>query len=80
MKTKPMVREMRSEYVIDYSKAVRGKYYGRLLKEGSNVVVLESDVAKAFPTSAAVNEALRLLLQATAKVKRARSPAIRSRK
>ena len=71
---------MRSEYVIDYSKAVRGKYYGRLLKEGSNVVVLESDVAKAFPTSAAVNEALRLLLQATAKVKRPRSAASRSRK
>jgi hypothetical protein len=80
MKTKPKVQEMRSEYVIDYSKAVRGKYYGQLLKEGSNVVVLESDVAKAFPTSAAVNEALRLLLQATAKVKRPRSPAIRSRK
>lgn len=68
------------ENVIDYRKAVRGKYYARLLREGSNVVVLESDVAKAFPTSAAVNEALRLLLQATAKVKRARSPANRSRK
>lgn len=55
--------DMRSEYDFDYSKAVRGKYYRRLLKEGSNVVVLDPDVAKAFRTSAAVNEALRLLLK-----------------
>lgn len=55
--------DMRSEYDFDYSKAVRGKYYRRLLKEGANVVVLEPDVAKAFRTSAAVNEALRSLLR-----------------
>ena len=54
--------EMRAEYVFDYSKAVRGKYYRRLLKEGANVVVLEPDVAKAFRNSAAVNDALRSLL------------------
>ncbi len=54
---------MRSEYYFDYSKAVRGKYYRRLLKEGANVVVLEPDVAKAFRSSAAVNEALRSLLR-----------------
>ena len=35
------VAQMRAEYDFDYSKAVRGKYYKRLLKEGSNVVVLE---------------------------------------
>ena len=51
-------------YQFDYSKAVRGKYYKRILKEGSNVVVLEPDVAKAFPTSASVNDALRVVLQA----------------
>ena len=50
--------EMRAEYDLDYSKAVRGKYYRRLLKEGASVVVLEPDVAKAFRSSAAVNEAL----------------------
>lgn len=50
-------------YDFDYSKAVRGKYYRRLLKEGANVVVLEPDVAKAFRSSAAVNEALRSLLR-----------------
>jgi hypothetical protein len=55
--------DMRAEYNFDYSKAVRGKYYGRLLKEGANVVVLEPDVAKAFRSSAAVNEALRSLLE-----------------
>jgi hypothetical protein len=55
--------EMRAEYDLDYSTAVRGKYYRRLLKEGANVVVLEPDVAKAFSSSAAVNEALRSLLK-----------------
>lgn len=65
MKTKtPGVRdEMRREYNFDYSTAVRGKYYRRLLREGANVVVLEPDVAKAFRSSAAVNEALRSLLK-----------------
>ena len=56
------VAEMRSEY--DFSKAVRGKYYKRFLKEGSNIVVLEPDVAKAFPDSASVNEALRVVIKA----------------
>ena len=55
--------ELRPEYNFDYSKAVRGKYYKRLLKEGSNIVVLERDVAKAFPNSAAVNDALRLVIK-----------------
>ena len=55
--------DMRAEYDFDYSKAVRGKYYRRLLKEGANVVVLEPDVARAFRSSAAVNEALRSLLK-----------------
>jgi hypothetical protein len=55
--------EMRPEYEFDYSTAVRGKYYRRLMKEGANVVVLEPDVAKAFRSSAAVNDALRSLLK-----------------
>ncbi len=54
--------ELRPEYDLDYSKAVRGRYYRRLLQEGANIVVLEPDVAKAFSDSAAVNEALRSLL------------------
>jgi hypothetical protein len=62
MKPKP-TDDLRPEYDFDYSKAVRGKYYKRLLKEGSNVVVLERDVAKAFPSSASVNDALRSVLK-----------------
>ena len=54
--------EMRAEYDFDYSTAVRGKYYRRLVQEGANVAILEPDVAKAFRTSAAVNDALRSLL------------------
>jgi hypothetical protein len=57
--------ELRAEYQFDYSKAVRGKYYRRLLKEGANVVVLEPDVARVFQDSAAVNDALRSLLEVT---------------
>lgn len=56
------IAEMRPEY--DFSSAVRGKYHKRLAKEGSNVVFLEPDIAKAFPDSASVNEALRVVLKA----------------
>ena len=62
--------EMLPEYHFDYSTAVRGKYYQRLLKEGANVVVLEPDVAKAFRNSAAVNEALRSLLKISESTRR----------
>jgi len=65
MKTKQRMDrdELRPEYDFDYSKAVRGKYYKRLLQEGANVVVLEPDVAEAFGDSSSVNEALRSLLK-----------------
>ena len=55
--------DLRPEYTFDYSKAVRGKYYQRLFKEGANVVVLDPDVAKAFHDSKEVNAALRSLLK-----------------
>lgn len=57
--------ELRAEYDFDYSKAVRGKYYKRILSEGANVVILEPDIAKSFADSAAVNDALRSLLDLT---------------
>ena len=60
-----IAEDLRPEYNFDYSKAVRGKYFKRLLEEGANVVVLEPDVAKAFGNSAAVNDALRSLLDRT---------------
>jgi hypothetical protein len=78
------VAQMRAEYDFDYSKAVRGKYYKRLLAEGSNVVVLDRDVEKAFPNSAAVNKALRAVLQGkrqrrlTARTTRTRAKAARA--
>lgn len=62
--------ELRPEYNFDYSKAVRGKYYKRLLEEGANVVILEPDVAEAFHDSASVNEALRSLLDLTRSTQR----------
>jgi hypothetical protein len=55
--------ELRPEY--DFSKmagGVRGKYVERY-RSGTNLVLLDPDVAEAFPTDASVNEALRLLLQ-----------------
>jgi hypothetical protein len=62
--------ELRPEYNLDYSKAVRGKYYRRLMEEGSNLVILEPDVAEAFQDSASVNEALRSLLDLTRSTQR----------
>lgn len=56
--------DLRPEYHFDYSKTTRGKYYKRILKERANVVILEPDVAKAFPNSEAVNDALRVVLKA----------------
>jgi len=64
-KTKKVQDELRPEYNFDYSKAVRGKYHKRLLAEGANIVMLEPDVAKEFVDSAAVNDALRSLLDLT---------------
>lgn len=49
---------MRDEY--DFSRGMRGKY-ARRFAQGTNVVVLESDVAKVFPSSEAVNSSLRAL-------------------
>lgn len=51
---------MRAEY--DFSGGERGKYASRYAR-GSNVVVLEPDVAEAFPTARAVNAALRKVLR-----------------
>jgi hypothetical protein len=58
--------ELRPEYRLsDLKKGVRGKYYKRYLK-GTNLVLLSPDVASAFPTEAAVNNALRSLLKTKA--------------
>ena len=55
--------DIRPEYKrSDLGEGVRGKYYERYRK-GINLVKLDEDVAARFPTSEAVNEALRSLIQ-----------------
>ena len=55
--------ELRVEYdFAQMSGGSQGKYADRCHSE-TNIVMLDPDVAQAFPTDAAVNEALRLLLQ-----------------
>ena len=51
--------DLRSEY--DFSTGVRGKHYQQY-QAGTNVVILDADVAQAFKDSESVNRALRLLL------------------
>lgn len=51
---------MRKEY--DFSKGARGKY-ARKYKAGTNIVLLDPDVAKVFKTPDAVNRALRSLAE-----------------
>ena len=55
-KPKDQDDEMLPEY--NFSGGVRGKYYEQY-KKGTNVVLLEPDVARFFRDSATVNEALR---------------------
>jgi len=51
---------MRNEY--DFSRGKRGKY-ARRYAEGTNVVVLDPDVAKVFPNSKSVNISLRKIIR-----------------
>lgn len=64
MKKQQVVDELRPEY--DLAEAlktgVRGKYAERY-RAGTNIVLLDPDIAKAFPSERAVNEALRLVLR-----------------
>ncbi len=53
--------EMRPEY--DLRGGVRGKYYKQYM-EGTNVVLLDPDVAAVFRDSESVNQALRVLIKA----------------
>ena len=54
----------------DFSQAVRGQYAHRYA-QGTNVVVLEPDVARAFPNAEAVNSSLRALARIISKQKSA---------
>jgi hypothetical protein len=57
--------ELRPEYDLSQLKGrVRGKYVERY-REGTNLVLLQPDVAEAFPDADSVNEALRFLIRVT---------------
>ena len=59
--------DLRPEYDLASLKGgVRGKYY-KQAAAGTNLVLLEPDVAQAFPDSNSVNRALRLLHEVATK-------------
>ena len=62
---------MRPEY--DFSDGVRGKY-AEQFRKGTNVVLLDPEVAKAFPDSKSVNDALRAILAVATRIKTSESP------
>jgi hypothetical protein len=73
MKSKKNKRE-RNEMLPEYDFAnmtggVRGKYVKRY-RQGTNIVALEKDVAKAFPNDKAVNDTLRAVMNVAAKLSR----------
>ena len=56
--------DLRPEYdLAQLGGGVRGKYYERA-KAGTNLVLIEPDLAEVFPTSEAVNRALRVVAEA----------------
>ena len=63
---------MRAEY--DFSGGVRGKYVDRY-RRGTNVVLLDPELAEAFPDSKSVNDALRALLAVATRAER-RKPGV----
>jgi hypothetical protein len=62
--------DMLEEY--DFSGGIRGKY-AQMYAEGTNVVVIDPDVAEYFPNHEAVNEALRGLTKIIKRRKKAES-------
>jgi hypothetical protein len=56
--------DLRPEYDLRelLKDGVQGKYAGRF-REGTNLVLLDRDIAEAFPSDEAVNTALRLVIQ-----------------
>jgi hypothetical protein len=83
--TKESVRhrsdDLRPEYDLATLRGgVRGKYY-KQASAGTNLVLLEPDLARVFPDSSSVNRALRLLQEVAVKSSRRtrRSPGLRRR-
>ncbi|MCI5120601.1 MAG: hypothetical protein D3908_05310 [Candidatus Electrothrix sp. AUS4] len=57
--------ELRDEYELSQMQVMPKGRYAPERRAGKNIVVLEPDVAQAFPTDEAVNKVLRLLLEAS---------------
>jgi hypothetical protein len=82
-----LVDDMRPEYDFASMKGgIRGKY-ARRTREGTNIVLIEQEVAEAFPTEQSVNEALKGVLNTTRAVRqtgglpnKALQPASRSKR
>lgn len=73
-----MPDDLRREYdLAALGPGVRGKYAGRL--RGTTLVALKPEVAAAFPTSEAVNEALRAALRAKTVARRSTSARSRAK-
>jgi hypothetical protein len=75
-KVKTTVREPDTQAEYDFRGGVRGKYAARYA-EGTNVVLLDPDVAELFPDSRTVNDALRALV-AIASRRRRSTPSLRN--
>lgn len=60
--TSPKNDELREEYDFAQMQGVRGKYYEQY-QSGTNIVLIAPDIAEKFPTSEAVNEALRRYIE-----------------
>lgn len=72
--------DLRPEYDLARLKGgVRGKYY-KQAAAGTNLVLLEPDVARAFPDSSSVNRALRLLQEVATKTSRTTRPSPNARR
>jgi hypothetical protein len=61
--SEPEDYELRDEYDFSAMTIVPKGRFAPERRQGKNVVVLDPDVAEAFPTDDAVNQALRLVLQ-----------------
>ena len=79
-KAKAHADELRPEYKLsDFkSKGVRGKYLNSY-RAGTNLALLDTDVASVFPTDKAVNDALRVVMNAAAPVRRRTARTTRAR-
>jgi len=65
--SKTMNEDLRPEYDLKKLRGgVRGKYYQRAMA-GTNLVLIDPELAKVFPDSASVNRALRALCDAAAR-------------